>query len=80
MKDPMDPKIFASHTKEKGLVFRIYKDYKDHSSVIKNKELGSSLVVQWLGLCTFTAVAQVQSLVAELRSCKPRGIVKKKKN
>ena len=33
--------------------------------------LGSSVVFQWLGLGTFTAVAQVQSLVGQLRSCKP---------
>ena len=32
----------------------------------KMVDLGSSLVVQWLGLGTFTAVAQVQSLVREL--------------
>ena len=30
-------------------------------------------------LGTFTAVAQVQSLVGELRSCKPHGAAKKKK-
>ena len=40
---------------------------------------GNSLVVQWLGLGAFTAVAQVQSLVGELRSPKPRGMAKKKK-
>lgn len=32
--------------------------------------LGSSLVVQSLGLWAFTALAQLQSLVRELRSCK----------
>ena len=32
---------------------------------------GNSLVVQWLGLITFTARAWVQSLVRELRSCQP---------
>ena len=32
------------------------------------KNLGSSLVVQWLGLSAFTAMAWVQSLVWELRS------------
>ena len=36
-------------------------------------------MVQWLGLGAFTAVAQVQSLVGELRSPKPRGMAKKKK-
>ena len=33
-------------------------------------DLGNSLAVQWLGLSTFTARAQVQSLVRELRSHK----------
>ena len=33
-------------------------------------ESGSSLAVQWLGLCVFTAVAWVQSLVGELSSHK----------
>ena len=33
-------------------------------------------MVQWLGLGTSTAVAQVQSLVGELRSRKLRGVVK----
>ena len=34
-------------------------------------KLGNSLAVQWLGLSTFTARAQVQTLVGELRSHKP---------
>ena len=37
---------------------------------------GTSLVVQWLGLCTFTATVWVQSLVGELRSHKPCGAAK----
>ena len=37
---------------------------------------GSSLVVQWLGFSAFTAVAQVQSLVGELRSHKLCGVGK----
>ena len=37
------------------------------------------LLVQWLGLSAFTAVAQVRSLVVrELRLCKPCGPAKKK--
>ena len=36
----------------------------------------NSLVVQWLGLDIFTEVAWVQSVVRELRSHKPRGMVK----
>ena len=45
----------------------------------KNSEVGNSLVVQWLGLGTFTARAQVRSLVRELKSCKPCSAAKKKK-
>ena len=41
--------------------------------------MGNSLVVQWLGLGPFISGAQVQSLVEELRSCKPNGVAKKKK-
>ena len=40
--------------------------------------LGNSLAVQWLGLGTFTAVAWLQSLARELRSCKLRGAAKQK--
>ena len=36
--------------------------------------LGNSLVVRWLGHCQ----GQVQSLVGDLRHCKPRGVAKKK--
>ena len=36
-------------------------------------------MVQWLELHVFTARAWVQSLLRELRSCKPRGTAKKKK-
>ena len=39
----------------------------------------NSLVIQWLGLSSFTAVAQVQSQIGELRSCKQRGAAKKQK-
>ena len=39
----------------------------------------NSLVVQWLELCTFTAGAQVQSLVGELRSHKPHNRAKLEK-
>ena len=39
--------------------------------LFKMLDIGDSLAVQWLGLGTFTAVAQVQSLVGELRSRKP---------
>ena len=38
---------------------------------LKQNGTGNFLAVQWLGLGTFTSVAQVQSLVRELRSCKP---------
>ena len=33
---------------------------------------GSFLVAKWLGFQAFTAGAWVQSLVGELRSCKPK--------
>ena len=36
-------------------------------------------MVQRLGLITFLCWAQVQSLVGELRSCKPCGATRKKK-
>ena len=32
------------------------------------KDMGNSLVVQWLRVCALTAMSQVQSLVGELRS------------
>ena len=37
---------------------------------------GNSLVVQWFGLRAFTEGAQVQSLVRELRFCKPHSMAK----
>ena len=40
---------------------------------------GNSLAVQWLGLGTFTARAQVRSLFRELRSRKPSGAAKEKR-
>ena len=36
--------------------------------MLKSVESGTSLVVQYLGLCVFTAGAWVRSLVRELRS------------
>ena len=41
---------------------------------------GNSLVVQWLRLIAFTAGARVQSLLRELRSCKPHSAGKKEKS
>ena len=41
------------------------------------KKIGNSLAVQWLGLQAF--IARVQSLVEELRSCKPQGTSKREK-
>ena len=46
--------------------------------VILKDILGNSLAIQWLRLCIVTALAQVLSLVRELRSCKPCGMVKRK--
>ena len=40
---------------------------------------GNSLEVQWLGLSAFIAVARVQSLVGELRSCKLQSGQRKEK-
>ena len=37
------------------------------------------MAVQWLGLCALTAKVEGSILVGELRSCKPCGVVKKKK-
>ena len=45
---------------------------------IKNLCLGNSLAVQSLGRGAFTAVAWVQSLVGELRSCKLHNVPPKK--
>ena len=36
-------------------------------------------MVPWLGFATFTAVAEVQSLVGEMRSQQPHSLDKKKK-
>ena len=38
----------------------------EYYMLIKNDVCGNSLVVQWLGLCAFTAEAQVRSLIGEL--------------
>ena len=43
----------------------------------KGERQGNSLVLQWLGLCTFTTVARVQSPVSELRYYKLYGKAKK---
>ena len=56
---------------------------KESDKKIKNKTnnqifYGTSLAVQWLGLSTSTAGAWVQSLLRELRFCKPCGGHKKK--
>ena len=62
-------------------VVRNYSDCSvgNRQRVSKVKTPGNSLVVQWLRLGTFTAWAQVRSLVRELRSWKPCGAAKKKK-
>ena len=39
--------------------------------VLKNRLIGNYLAIKWLGLGAFTAVAEVQSLVADLKSHKP---------
>ena len=40
---------------------------------------GNSRAVQWLGLSAFIAMTWDQSLVGELRSCKPHSVIKKKR-
>ena len=47
-------------------------------SPFRNVFSRNSLVAQLLGLGPFTAVAQVQFLLWELRSCKPWGMAKNK--
>ena len=42
---------------------------KGHNKRSKTHTVGSSLVAQWLGFWAFTALARVQSLLRELRSC-----------
>ena len=44
------------------------------ASNFKCNSKGSFLVVQWLGLNAFTAVAWVQYLIGELKSCKPSSV------
>ena len=46
-------------------------------ATFKKLSSGSFLMVQWLGLQAFTAVAWVQSLVGKLRSHKPAHPLKK---
>ena len=52
---------------------------KRENNQTKKEVSGHSLAVQWLGLCAFSAVVKVQSLVGELQSCKLHGLTKKKK-
>ena len=47
---------------------------------IKIYRLGTFLVIQWLGLCTFTATALVQSLVKELKSHKHCVVAKRNRS
>ena len=54
-------------------------DNPGESPILRSLTGGNSLVVQWLGLGAFTVMAQVQSLVRELRSCKLCGGAKKQK-
>ena len=46
--------------------------------IILTFKKGKKTAVPWLELGAFTAVAQVQSLVRDLRSCKSRCMAKKK--
>ena len=49
------------------------------NTILNQDCLGTSLEVQWLGLCTCIAGTRVQSLVGELRSHNPRDLAKKEK-
>ena len=66
---------------------RISKDIKRHNVTalgefkietkiffLKKAQIGNFLVVQWLGLYTSNAGAQVQSLVRKIRSCKAHSV------
>ena len=48
--------------------YKFYLFLQLESFLLKLWNVGNSLVVQWVGLSTFTLVAWVQSLVWELRS------------
>ena len=70
----------ARRTKTNTVWFHLYVEPKKQNkwtTKTKQKQNGNSLAVQWLGLGTFTAMAQVQSLVRELRSCKLCIVAKK---
>ena len=55
-----------------------YSYYEKHVAPQKLKHKENCLAVQWLGLGAFTAGAQVQSLVRDLRSHRPHITVKKR--
>ena len=54
-----------------------YKTFLTCKKYQEYEEIGSSLVAEWLAFQAFTAMTQVQSLVRELRSFKPHGMIKK---
>ena len=58
--------------------FKMHSNFRDFK-MLKKKNSGNSLAVQRLGLGAFTARAQVQLLVGELRSHKPHSMAKRKK-
>ena len=59
----------------KGIVTKVL--HTEFASVKSGRQI--SLATQWLGLHPFMPMAQVQTLVRELRSCKPCGSATKKK-
>ena len=63
--------------REPGRHSTLDKGHEEGGSAYANAG-GNSMVVQWLGLGAFTARPQVQSLVGELRSCKPGSMAKKR--
>ena len=51
-----------------------------YSSLLERSSGGNPLVILWLGLGAFSAVAQVPFLVGELRSCKLCSVAKTETN
>lgn len=64
----------------RGVRNKILKKTGLKSQMLKNQNLGSSVVAYWLEYWAFTDVSWVQSLVRELRYHRLYGMAKKKKN
>lgn len=53
---------------------RMYLERK--KAILKNDHYGTSLVIQWIGVCLPMQEAGLPSLVQELRSCMPSHVMK----